>query len=209
MFTDLKDAFKNAVGRVSIPYSSRQKLCVGFELINIWRTVKFLAPTAAASVKLSGGENVKMSTSLVDPSGTRDASPLFVQFLSFSYSFWQNLLKQECIPVGCVSPARLRYPVVSVAGVCPPRPLDADLLDADTPSGCRPCPFGCRPYYPTPLVDRITDTCENITLPQTLFAGGNNRFSPQTQGLVSPSRLGNAGSVTEHGDSMISTLCFT
>ena len=25
-----------------------------------------------------------------------------------------------------------------------------------------------------PLVDRMTDTCENITLPQTSFVGGNN-----------------------------------
>ena len=28
-------------------------------------------------------------------------------------------------------------------------------------------------YHPTPSVDRITDTCKNITLSQTSFAGGN------------------------------------
>ena len=36
-----------------------------------------------------------------------------------------------------------------------------------------------------PPVDRITDTCKNITLPQTSFAGGNhqlieNRLEPPT-----------------------------
>ena len=31
-------------------------------------------------------------------------------------------------------------------------------------------------YSPTPPVDRITDACENITLPQSSFAGGKNSF---------------------------------
>ena len=33
-----------------------------------------------------------------------------------------------------------------------------------------------------PLVNRITDNCKNITLPQTSFAGRNNRFLPELKG---------------------------
>ena len=62
-------------------------------------------------------------------------------------------------------------------------PPDADPLDADLPghrpSGCRlsldaDTP-GCRPslWMQTPPVDRMTDACGNITLPQTSFGGGN------------------------------------
>ena len=70
-----------------------------------------------------------------------------------------------------------------------PNPLDTDPLGCRPPSllGCRPLP-GARPppgyvtclvcweaNQPTfpPPVDRMTDACENITLPQTSFAGGN------------------------------------
>ena len=31
-----------------------------------------------------------------------------------------------------------------------------------------------RDLHPLPLVDRMTDACENITLSQTSFAGGQN-----------------------------------
>ena len=57
----------------------------------------------------------------------------------------------------------------SVWGVCPNPPPGCrphwmhSLPDADPPPGCRP-----------PPVDRTTDTCENITFPQTSFAGGNH-----------------------------------
>ena len=84
----------------------------------------------------------------------------------------------------------------SPGGICP-LPLKAD------PSGCRPpkdrpefCgqttpPGGRLPPLPhaeaghvncdvcwetIPLVDRMTDTCKSITLPQTSFPGGNNEF---------------------------------
>ena len=61
-------------------------------------------------------------------------------------------------------------------GVCPIPPGCRPPMDADPP-GCRPPlkyplevnPHGCR--LPLP-VDRMTDACENITVPQTLFAGG-------------------------------------
>ena len=64
----------------------------------------------------------------------------------------QNDLKQECIPVGCVPPARWPHPVVSNGGVCPTRPMQTHL-DADPP--------GQNAYV-------------NITLPQTSLAGGKN-----------------------------------
>ena len=47
-----------------------------------------------------------------------------------------------------------------------PNPPDADPLPPEVdPPGCR-CPS-----HPPPM-DRMTDTCENITLPQTSFVGG-------------------------------------
>ena len=49
-------------------------------------------------------------------------------------------------------------------------------------------PFGCRPP-----MNRMTHRCENITLPQILFAGGNktirwkqNDLSPWQHGVLSP-----------------------
>ena len=57
-------------------------------------------------------------------------------------------VKQECIPVGCVPPAAV---AVSPATHTPPPGMHAP-----------------------PPVNRMTDACENITLPQTSFAGGKN-----------------------------------
>ena len=73
-------------------------------------------------------------------------------------------------------------------GVCPTplhayppgcrTPFDADPppLAADPPPGCRPpghvtCD-GCWEAKHPPLPPTQTNTCENITLPQTSFAGG-------------------------------------
>ena len=67
-----------------------------------------------------------------------------------------NLGQQECIPVGCVPPAALAIWGVSTRH--PPRtrlPL---------------------PRSRHPPVNRMTDRCKNITLPQTSFAGGKNSF---------------------------------
>ena len=78
-------------------------------------------------------------------------------FFSDNKSFLQqkrclqwDFIKQECIPVGCVPPARWLYPIVPSGSAQPP--LDADLspwiqtsLDADPqmhPPGCRP-PWSC------------------------------------------------------------------
>ena len=82
-----------------------------------------------------------------------------------------NLKQQKCIPVGCVTPACWPYPVVSDGGgggsVQPPRtqtPWSCDLW----------CMLGSQPLPPLNGEKRMTDACENITLPQTSFPGGNN-----------------------------------
>ena len=51
-------------------------------------------------------------------------------------------------------------------------PLDADPLWMQTPPGHVTCD-ACWEATP-PHVDRMTDACENITLPQTSFADGKN-----------------------------------
>ena len=66
--------------------------------------------------------------------------------------------KQECIPVGCVPSA-----AVAVSGVCVPRgclPVGGGL-----PGGVSDIGGGVH----LPPVDRMTDTCENITFPQLLL----------------------------------------
>ena len=83
--------------------------------------------------------------------------------------------QQECIPVGCVPPA-----AVAVLGGSPPgtppgpgTPLDQASPDQAPPHTWQPprnqaTPPGADPprtRHPHP-VDRITDACENITLPQ-------------------------------------------
>ena len=62
--------------------------------------------------------------------------------------------QQVCIPVGCVPPACWPYWAVggSASGGRLGRPL-------------------------SPLVNRMTDRCKNITLPQTSFAG--SKYMPQ------------------------------
>ena len=67
--------------------------------------------------------------------------------------------KQECIPVGCV-PAW---------GVFLPRGV---YLPGGVPAGGVYLPGGV-PAQVLPPVNRMTDRCKNITLPQTSFAGGN------------------------------------
>ena len=66
------------------------------------------------------------------------------------------IIKQECIPVGCVAPA-----------CCPYLPA------CTTCQGGVPCLGVYLPRHPPP-VNRMTDRCKNITLPQTSFAGSKN-----------------------------------
>ena len=71
----------------------------------------------------------------------------------------QRHLKQECIPVGCVLSAAV---AVRGEGGSPP----------GTPRGQAP-PGADPPGSGTTTVNRMTNRCKNITLPQTSFAGGN------------------------------------
>ena len=100
-----------------------------------------------------------------------------------------TMLKQECIPVGCVPPAA----VAVCWGGLPQCVLGSPLrvwawrpprLDPSTsPPGCEPGDLQdmlgyhlqCMLEYPSPLLwTEFLTSFENITLPQTLFAGGNN-----------------------------------
>ena len=54
-----------------------------------------------------------------------------------------------------------------------------------------------RSSWQTPPVNRMTDACENITLPQTPFAGGNN--APILNLLTLVSSEGRPGSVDDDG----------
>ena len=72
---------------------------------------------------------------------------------------------------GCRPPSSTasRPPGHVTCGACwEAKPLDAGQVT------CHACwEANQQPPPPTP-VDRMTDTCKNITLPQTLFAGGDN-----------------------------------
>ena len=52
-------------------------------------------------------------------------------------------------------------------------PEGVNLLGDTCPGGV---PAGGVPAQVLPPVNRMTDRCKNITLPQTLFAGGKNSF---------------------------------
>ena len=60
---------------------------------------------------------------------------------------------------------------------CPPRAAmhapQSTTMHAPPPQSNHACPSQSNHAHPP--VDRMTDTCKNITLPQTSFAGGNNR----------------------------------
>ena len=53
-----------------------------------------------------------------------------------------------------------------------PMVVGLDQIPLNFPLGCGPGDPSPGPGTPPP-VNRITDTCKNITLPQTSFAGGN------------------------------------
>ena len=90
------------------------------------------------------------------PNPPMDADPLWMQTPSGC---------SRCRPLGC-RPPRCRSPRC--------RPPDAD------PTRCRPSPQSCDPlmmacWEVNPTVNRMTHRCKNITLLQTLFAGGKYR----------------------------------
>ena len=66
-----------------------------------------------------------------------------------------------------------------LGGVSGPRGVYLVLAGCTCPEGCTwsggvPGPGGGVPAQVLPSVNRMTDRCKNITLPQTSFAGGNN-----------------------------------
>ena len=90
---------------------------------------------------------------------------------------------QENIPVATVLPAFL-VPRGSAqpplwfrggGGVLVNPSCRQTLLEADPPSEADPH-----------SVNRMTDTCKNISLPQTSFAGGKNRLMPPGIGVLYP-----------------------
>ena len=83
------------------------------------------------------------------------------------------LLKQECIPVGCVPTAHNHMGGHPGRNPLDKDPLDRDPPDRDTPLDKPPLdrdPGQRAPWTETPLdrnpsVNRVTDRCKNITLP--------------------------------------------
>ena len=91
--------------------------------------------------------------------------PTQSHWLEFGWKYicCRKYWKQESIPVGCLPPTFL------IRGSAPLslRGSAKTPLDVDRP-GCRPLIVG----RPPPYVKRMTDSSENIILPQTSFAGG-------------------------------------
>ena len=87
---------------------------------------------------------------------------------TLQYPSTDKIYKQECSPVGCVLPASV---VISTGG-CLPRGYTSPDLEADAPWTQRQTPPNSeantpRPTgRPLPLVNRMTDRCENITFLQ-------------------------------------------
>ena len=88
----------------------------------------------------------------------------------------RHILKQECIPVGCVLPACCPYLPAWTApggsapgGICCQGLRGVCLLPGGflLPGGvCFPGGASQHGLRQTPSVKRITDTCKNITLPE-------------------------------------------
>ena len=80
---------------------------------------------------------------------------------------------QECIPVGCVLSTSVNVATgrgVSL-GLWGSLPLSPGGGSASRLGGCQPLRESTsQPPLPTPPVNRMTDRCKNITLPQTSFA---------------------------------------
>ena len=79
--------------------------------------------------------------------------------------------EQECIPVECIPPAAV---AVQEGGLHQAPPRGPDPPGPGSPLGTRPPRTRQPPGDQTPPVDRMTDRCKHITLPQTSFAGGKN-----------------------------------
>ena len=98
--------------------------------------------------------------------------------------------RQECIPVGCVPPAHWSYLRISSYPTHtppPPTPIPGATMHPPRSNHASPPEQPCTPpprattHAPPPeqprtppSVNRMTNRCKNITLPQTSFAGGKN-----------------------------------
>ena len=149
--------------------------------------------------------------------------PLSAQSFHFHAVFSKNLVKQEYIPVGCVPPACYPYLPACTApgGVSGPGDVTGHgvvylvwgvyLGGVPGPrgvlvrGGCTWSQGGVPGAGVLPPVNRMTDRCKNITLPQTSFAGGNNRFSPTLRGWCP--HLGNPVSANAFQLAMYGGLC--
>ena len=82
---------------------------------------------------------------------------------------WRPLLGEILDPPLRIYPSRMRttrsLTVSRSIGLGLPTPPPMQTLQMHTPPACS-----------APPRDRMTDTCENIALPKTSFAGGNNDF---------------------------------
>ena len=112
---------------------------------------------------------------------------------------WENIWTiKECIPVGCVPPAAVAVWGGSPPGTLPwtmhvplgpgtPLPLDQAPPRPGTPLDQAP-PGPDTPPAPGPPLSTefLTHACENITLPQTSFAGGKKWPMTRTYGNWTP-----------------------
>ena len=110
------------------------------------------------------------------------ARTVFFLIFQFWRYFPKHLHQQECIPVGCVPPARYRMARVSLT---------------ETPPGQSRDPLWTEiPLDRDPPVNRMTNRCKNITLPQTSFAGGSNSMPQRLRINVSSIELYEWNSIT-------------
>ena len=89
---------------------------------------------------------------------THDMSPSHYIFINFTRLSTKKLNKRECIPVGCVSSAPVAVYLRAVPGV-------RVAARGHLPQGAA-CPRGVVRQTHPPPVNRMTDSCENINLPQ-------------------------------------------
>ena len=113
---------------------------------------------------------------------------ILLEYILVHAIFGKNLAKQECIPVGCILPTCCPYLPACTA---PGRYLPL-VWGVSAPRGCT-CLWsgggGCIPACngADPPCEQNDRQVQNITLPQTSFAVGNNRFLPKTERLAPPS----------------------
>ena len=88
-------------------------------------------------------------------------------------------------PLPCTPPAMNALPPCTLLPCTPLLPCMSPATHAPTthtfchthtPCHARPLPHTSHHARPLPCTPSVTDRCKNITLPQTLFAGGKNCY---------------------------------